>query len=272
MIEGKSTTIEGFRVGYLEGGSGTPLLMVHGVGPGTSIPGNFEPVLEPLTERYHVFAMDLIGFGASERKTDAPFFDVPLWLRQAEAILKLMPEGPVFAAGHSLGGALMLKLAASNRRVQAVLSSSGIGSPYRLTEALDAFWTLPSDRATLRSAMEAMVYDPAAVIDQMIEGRWKQLVEPGYGEYFAMMFAGDRQDCIDAAVITEDEFAALETNGTRVSLIHGRNDNPCPAEVTCIPIADRLRDADLLLIARCGHNLPREATSRYLANAYALFG
>ena len=36
-IESRHTEIEGYDVNYWEGGSGFPVLMMHGVGPGTSI-------------------------------------------------------------------------------------------------------------------------------------------------------------------------------------------------------------------------------------------
>ena len=79
-VQSCHTSIEGHNVHYWEGGSGFPILMLHGVGPGTSIMGNFEPVLTPLTNRYHVFASDLIGFGQSDRKMHQPYFDVSLHL------------------------------------------------------------------------------------------------------------------------------------------------------------------------------------------------
>ena len=50
-MEAKFTDIEGYGVRYWEGGSGFPLLMVHGVGPGTSVVGNFGPAMEALAER-----------------------------------------------------------------------------------------------------------------------------------------------------------------------------------------------------------------------------
>ena len=65
MLESKTVKVEGIDVHYWAGGTGFPLLMLHGVGPGTSIQGNFGPVLEPLAARCRIVAVDLIGFGAS---------------------------------------------------------------------------------------------------------------------------------------------------------------------------------------------------------------
>ena len=41
----------------------------------------------PLAENFEVFAMDLVGFGKSGRRSGPLYFDYPLWLRQAAALL-----------------------------------------------------------------------------------------------------------------------------------------------------------------------------------------
>lgn len=269
-LESRRTEIEGYDVHYWEGGNGFPVLMFHGVGPGTSIMGNFEPAMAPLAQRYRLFATDLIGFGESGRKTAEPYFDVDLWVRQGLAMLDLLPHGPCGVAGHSMGGAIALKVGAASDKVTHVLTSSTVGTSYPLTPALDAFWSLPADRGELRAAMENMMFDPAAVTDPMIEGRWDLLAQDGYAEYFGKMFGGDRQRYVDAGLVSDGEIAALQSK--KISLIHGADDKPCPADVTSVKLAGRLPHATLELIGDCGHNLPREYTDRYLAAAMALFG
>lgn len=275
MLESKTARIEGYDVHYWEGGpadgGGFPVLMMHGVGPGTSIMGNFEPVLAPLSERYRLLATDLIGFGQSARKSAEPYFDVELWVRQGLALLDLMPDGPCGVAGHSLGGALALKVAAAaGRRVTHVLTSSTVGTAYPLTPALEAFWSLPADRAELRAAMADMAFDSAAVTEAMIEGRWELLAQDGYAEYFGAMFAPPRQRYLDAGIVTDRELASLADR--KISMLHGVDDKPCPAQLTTVKLAERLPHARVALIEKCGHNLPREYTSGYVRAAVDLFG
>ena len=57
-MQSKRASLAEHQAHYLEGGSGFPILMLHGVGPGTSVVGNFGPVLEPLSQRFHIFAID----------------------------------------------------------------------------------------------------------------------------------------------------------------------------------------------------------------------
>ena len=271
-LESRSIEVEGVRAHYGEGGDGFPVLMLHGVGPGTSIVGNFEPALAPLAERYRLFATDLIGFGDSGRKSGPPLFDVELWVRQGLALLDRMPDGPCGVAGHSMGGALALKIAAASDKVTRVLTSSTVGTSYPLTPALDAFWSLPADRDELRAAMADMVADPAAVTDAMFQGRWDLLAQDGYGEYFGDMFAPPRQRYIDAGEVTDAELAALNGRDVEISMIHGADDKPCPVELTTAKLAERLPGAKVAVIGNCGHNLPREHTDAYLAAAFDLFG
>ena len=263
------TQIEGFRVRYWEGGDGFPVLMLHGVGPGTSTVGNFGPVLEPLEEHCRVIAIDLIGFGDSERKKEGPLFDMDLWVRQGLAVLDHFTGGKKCGLiGHSLGGALALKIASHAPQVTKILTSSAIGASYPLNHALDAFWTLPQTPEDLRQVMQEMVFDQSAITDDMMETRWELLSQPGYGEYFAEMFGGDRQSLIDAAVLNDEEAGKITAD---IIMMHGRNDKPCPADQTTLAVADKLPNADVLLLSNCGHNLPRERTADYLATARALF-
>ncbi len=267
-MDSKHTTFDGHKVHYWEGGAGFPILMLHGVGPGTSIVGNFGPVLEPLAKRYHVFAMDLIGFGGSDRNKTEPFFNVDLWVRQALALLDTMPAGPVGVIGHSMGGAIALKIAARSERVTKVMTSCGVGTPYPITEALNRFWSVPKDREDLRKTMGRMVYSAAALTDDMIDDRWKGLTQPGYPEYFAELFAEPRQRFIDAAVLGDDEIARIKA---QVVMVHGRDDQPCPPDLTSMVLAKKLPQADVHLLGRCGHNLPRERTAAFLQDANTLF-
>jgi len=263
------TQIEGFRIRYWEGGDGFPVLMLHGVGPGTSTVGNFGPVLEPLEEHCRVIAIDLIGFGDSERKKEGPLFDMDLWVRQGLAVLDHFTGGKRCGLiGHSLGGALALKIASHAPQVTKILTSSSIGASYPLNDTLDAFWTLPRDSDELRRIMENMVFNQTAITDEMLELRWEMLSQPGYGDYFADMFAGDRQALIDAAVVGDEEAARITA---AITMLHGRNDKPCPADQTTLVVADKLPRADVILLSECGHNLPRERTDDYLAAARALF-
>ena len=61
---GKDVTILGFKLHYLEAGKGAPVILLHGLGGDGS---RWGPNIEPLAKDFHVFALDQIGFGQSDK-------------------------------------------------------------------------------------------------------------------------------------------------------------------------------------------------------------
>ena len=265
----RGTGFRGTNVHYLEGGSGSALLMMHGAGPGTSAPGNFRLVLEPLAERYHVHAMDLIGFGRSGRKPDQPYFDFEYWVAQAQHMLDRIPDGPVGIVGHSISGALALRLAAANERVAAVLTTGTVGTAFALTDGLNRLWTFPEDRDQLREGLQAAVYDTDSLTDDFLDNRLEMLNQDGYPDYFRALFGGDRQAKIDSWVLSSDTLSRIRCP---VVLMHGRNDVSCPHELTSAVLAQSLPHADVIQLAACGHSPALEHADKFLATAHILFG
>ncbi len=248
-----------------EGGSGFPLLMLHGSGAGASIPGNFRKVIEPLSQKYHVLAADLIGFGLSGRKQAKPYFDMDMWTRQASHLLQRL-DGEAGAIGHSLSGALVLKLAAAHPRVTRVLTTGTMGSSFPCVPGT-RLWRYPEDRAALRKSTEATVLDPAYIDDAEIDYRYRIITQPGYREYYESMFDGEKQTYIDKAALTPEELGRIKA---RVLMMHGRQDRSFPPEDTCLLLYRTLR-ADVWLIDGCAHSVALEAPGKFLAGADFLF-
>jgi len=61
---GKDVTVLGFKLHYLEAGRGAPVVLLHGLGGDGSRWGSN---IEPLAKDFHVFALDQIGFGESDK-------------------------------------------------------------------------------------------------------------------------------------------------------------------------------------------------------------
>ena len=55
-------------------------------------------------------------------------------------------------------------------------------------------------------------------------------------------------------------------------MMHGRNDVSCPHEVTTSVPAESLPQADVIMLAACGHSPALEHADKFLAAAHALFG
>jgi len=267
--QSKTFNYEDVPVHYIEAGAGLPLLLIHGSGPGASTIGNWRVVLEPLIARYHVFAMDLIGFGQSGRRLSEPYFDIDFWLGQCREMIALMPGEEIGICGHSLSGALALKLAATESRITKILATGAMGAAFAVNDATIRCWTFPETREDLRATARILIHDERHITDAYIENRVKTLFDdPSYKNYFTKMFAGDAQGYATAAVVTAEELAA---NRAAIRMLHGRNDAAFPCSIT-LKLAEALPQADVTLLASCSHSIALEQPEKFLLAAYELFG
>jgi pimeloyl-ACP methyl ester carboxylesterase len=104
-----SNSIPGFRIAYLEGGHGEPMVLLHGIGADKD---NFTPVSRFLTGRYRVLIPDLPGFGHSERPAEASY-TIAEQVERVRQWLDVMGLDRVHLGGSSMGGWIAAGLAAT---------------------------------------------------------------------------------------------------------------------------------------------------------------
>jgi pimeloyl-ACP methyl ester carboxylesterase len=130
-FESRMVTIDGVNIHYFRGGSGPSLVLVHGLGSSAAV--EFYYNLEPLAARHRVLAIDLPGFGRS----DKPALDYTIDLF-VKAVSDLMAsEGVERAAviGVSMGGRVALGLALESPGLVerlVLVDALGVGAPRRV--------------------------------------------------------------------------------------------------------------------------------------------
>lgn len=244
----------GARLRYWAGGSGPPLVLVHGLG-GTAV--NWRLVAPPLARERRVLVPDLPGHGASEPLPEAatldPFADAVLALAEAEDAL------PAPWVGHSLGGVVALR--AAIRRPDAVTgvvlaAAAGISSAKRASEAVLTVLGLVQPGRVLGRRRRRV---SRSRLGRTLAFGWWGVADPaGFEPAMAEAFlAGPPQhsDTLSAgrALVASDPRLDLDRVRCPCLLLWGASDNWVPLQ-DGMEYARRLC-APLRTIADCGHLL-----------------
>jgi pimeloyl-ACP methyl ester carboxylesterase len=96
--------VDGLKLAFLVGGEGEPIVFVHGWPTCSYMWRHQVPVL---AERFRVYALDLPGFGDSDKPTDVSY-TLAFYAGILDGFLKTMDIEQVSLVGHDLGGPIML--------------------------------------------------------------------------------------------------------------------------------------------------------------------
>ncbi|MCP3922593.1 MAG: alpha/beta hydrolase [Desulfobacterales bacterium] len=102
------TVVNGMRVKYLAGGKGEILLLIHGFGANKD---NWTRVSKFLTPHFKVIALDLIGFGESDRPKDAGY-SIMDQMERVRAFADKLNLKKIHLGGSSMGGHISATFAA----------------------------------------------------------------------------------------------------------------------------------------------------------------
>jgi pimeloyl-ACP methyl ester carboxylesterase len=236
--------------------TGPTLLMVHGLG--TNGVRDFYPVLAPLAAGRRVVLFDLPGFGRSARANVKYAPD-----RYAGVLARVIVAGgggPVDVVGHSMGGAIVLRHAASypaQVRRLIVVDAAGIlhrdaWFGHHLRRVTDpARIVLPRVADILGEAADLLadtsrILDPAPdIVLEFAPLRQKLL--------------GGRPERIAAlGLILQDYGPLLPRIQAPTLVVWGADDMVAPLR-TGLMLADRLPDARLVVLPNIGHQVMAEA-------------
>jgi pimeloyl-ACP methyl ester carboxylesterase len=106
LYAGPYVTLDGVSVAYREWGtSGSPIVLVHGFAESTWAWHEVAPLL---ARDHRVFALDLTGFGYTERRGP---YTLDAWSHEVAAFIEAMHLSRPLLVGHSLGAAVVADVA-----------------------------------------------------------------------------------------------------------------------------------------------------------------
>jgi pimeloyl-ACP methyl ester carboxylesterase len=246
---GRSVEVDGVHLHYVEDGSGPPLVLLHGLNGSTF---GFRLLMPYLTPHFRTIALDLMGFGYSDRLQHRDY-SLGAQARLVAGFLDALGIAKASVLGHSLGGAVAMHLAlefpervdrlilvssASDSETRRGLRSSRLVRP--LLPVVAAF-TVQNQRFR-RMSLRSACYDPAFVTPEMIEGYMAPTRVRGHLRALGSLMVDRRKDPpLDPSAISQP-----------VLIIWGAADRWLPA-----PHGERLRalipNSQMTIIENAGH-------------------
>jgi 4,5:9,10-diseco-3-hydroxy-5,9,17-trioxoandrosta-1(10),2-diene-4-oate hydrolase len=248
--------VPGARLHYHDAGSGPPLVLLHGGGPGASSWSNFGRNVPVFAEKYRVLAVDQPGFGRSATEGIAGNY----FSHAAEVLAALLDElavDRVHLLGNSLGGGTAVRFALRypDRADRLVLMGPGglsvnvfAPDPTEGVRRIGEFAAEPT-REKLEAFLRTLVFNQKLVTPELVDERSQSASDP---KALAALAAFGRS-FYDPETF-EDGMLWREAHRLRheVLLIWGREDRVNPLDGALMALK-MIRKAQLHVFSGCGH-------------------
>ncbi len=253
----RTTQVGGVQARYwAEGSRGSPVILIHGIGEYLEM---CWPNIIHLAQQHHVFAVDLPGFGRSDKPADAPY-GYPYFARFIRDFMSGLGLERASLVGHSMGGAVALQVAFTfpekvDRLV--LVGSAGLGREVnlmlRLTSlpVLGEFITRPSLQGS-RLVFKSVVYDPALVTDEDVQFNYEISVRPGAKQTFLKTLRSIGNIFGQQLTATGPILEHLPAITQPTLVLWGREDAIIP--VKHADAARRIPNVRVRIFERCGHS------------------
>jgi len=244
------------KLHYHEAGSGEPVVLLHGGGPGASAWSNFGRNLPVFADEYRTLLVDQPGFGQS----DKPEVTGQYFTFSADALVNLLDTlgiERVHLVGNSLGGGTAVRFALRHpsRAARLVLMApGGLGinvfapDPTEGVKRLGAFGAAPS-REKLAAFLRTLVYDQSLVTDELVDERYAVAATTESLRAMASMGKSFTSPAsYEEGMLWREAYKLRQ----RVLLVWGREDRVNPLDGALLALKT-IQRAQLHVFGRCGH-------------------
>ncbi len=256
---GTSILANGIRTNVHDSGTGHPLMLLHGSGPGVSAWANWRLVMPTLAQAARVIAPDIVGFGYTDRP-EGQVYAMDEWVKHAIGVLDALNIERTDLVGNSFGGALALALAIRHpQRIRRLVLMGASGIDFELTPGLDAVWGYTPSVENMRKLLDIFAYNQQLATDDLAKLRYEASIRPGVQEAYAQMFPAPRQRCIEAQANAEADLRNIQHE---TLVVHGREDAVIPVS-NSIRLSQLIPRAQLHIYPQCGHWTQIEHAARF---------
>lgn len=233
----KTAVVYGQTIRFIEAGQGPTVILLHGLG---SVKEIWAANMPALSAKYHVYALDQIGFGHSDKPLleykIVTFVDFLRGFMQSQNLNKAT------LVGNSLGGWIAIDFAAQHpEMVDRLVLVDSAGLPWTKASTVDLN---PASLADMRTLLESLFYDKKMVTEQFAFQAFTNHVRNNDSYTIQRTLAGFAQ--------SQFEDARLSSIHAPTLVVWGREDELIP-----VSSGEKLRDgishAKLTVFEHCGH-------------------
>jgi 2-hydroxymuconate-semialdehyde hydrolase len=259
---GQTVNVAGVNTNYIEAGSGDPLILIHGSGPGVTAFANWRGVIPDFAERFKCYAPDTLGFGYTDFPDDISGFNMDRWVAHLVGFMDALGIAKAHVIGNSYGGALALAVATRHpKRIGGIVLMGSAGrTEFQMTQGLEDVWGYQPSMESMRELMRTFAYDPSLVKEEIVRSRYEASIRPGAQEKYSSLFPEPRQRWLQE-LATSDE--VLRDMTQPVLIIHGREDVIVPVDCS-IAFHKVIRNSELHVFGNCGHLTQIEKRERFV--------
>jgi len=237
----KQTKVFGQRIEYLEAGSGPVVILLHGLGANKEM---WRFTIPALASRFHVYAPDQIGFGAS----DKPLIDyrVMTHVDFLGEFMRVLAIPRATLVGNSMGGWTAANFAAAHPDSVDKLVLEDAAGYIRGPVKRDSLAFLnPATLEAAREALNRVFFNKQLISDAVVRDFFEKRLAAG-DSYSIARFS-------DSAARSEDAFNdRLGFIKAPTLVIWGREDSLLPV-ADADAIAAAIPGARKMILERCGH-------------------
>jgi 4,5:9,10-diseco-3-hydroxy-5,9,17-trioxoandrosta-1(10),2-diene-4-oate hydrolase len=263
-MEEKTLSLSGGGLHVTQDGTGgTPVLMLHGGGPGSSGMSNFRPCVPKFAATSRTIVPDQPGFGRSQLPAFTGSY-LDLSCRSMIEMMDALGLERVHVIGNSLGGGVGLTMARDfPDRVDRLILMNPAGASVPLFNSETAEIGMIRDYYSgdgpsierMRTFAHEMVYSVGKASEDMILERYENSLLPGANEGMsaALRTFDPRLESSEAAARKSAAlWTQLQEIQHRVLLMWGREDRAAPLDRAWFILA-RMPNVELHVMPHCGH-------------------
>nr|BAG30829.1 meta-cleavage compound hydrolase [Neptuniibacter sp. CAR-SF] len=237
----------GVRTRYLEAGSGKPIILIHGGGAGAESEGNWKNVIPYLAKEYRVIAMDMIGFG----KTDKPdlLYSQDLRIKHLVDFVEVMGfDQKVSLIGNSMGGATALGVSVERKDlVDSLVLMGSAGLVTELHDDLKPIVNYDFTRKGMINLIKALTNSSFEIEEKMVNTRFDFATDHETRKSYAATMQWIRDQ---GGLYYDDDYIRQLKIPTLV--VQGKDDKVVPIS-TAYKFLELITNSWGYFIPHCGH-------------------